>query len=279
MSAQIVFDDGSPTVGSKDNGSLTAITLSNFDDTGVAGWEWEIVDRPQGSAAVLSDPNDAAPTFTPDVRGTYLVRLQTYADAALETLDDADEQVYAIRLAGAYDWRVPAAGETSQLDSTRGWAAARETAIRDVHAFMTSGVPALMGATNEETTVLGSEVLLGGFAFDGGNLPALTAYLRLIGLLTTSTPGTTASLRLYDMGSSSAPSGPGVLRSTATIPYASANTINMQQVALDIVASPGVGADEVHDAERLYELRMIIQGGTAGDTLKVHWGGLVLLGS
>ena len=131
MTAQIVLDDGTPTTGSKDSGTLTAITVSNFSDTGVLGWYWELFDRPIGSSAVMADPYESEGSFTPDVRGTYGVRLRTYSDASRETLDDADEQLYAIRLEAPYEWRIPAAGETNQLDTSRGWATAVETALRE----------------------------------------------------------------------------------------------------------------------------------------------------
>ena len=139
MTAQIVQNDGGgPVTGTVDNGSLTTVSLSNLDDTGVLGWSWELMYRPQGSTASIADPNASSSSFTADVNGTFLVRLTTYADAARTLVNDQDEQCYAIRLGAPYAWRIPAAGEAGQYDSAAGWAPAREAAIRDIHAFLTN---------------------------------------------------------------------------------------------------------------------------------------------
>lgn len=164
MTAQIVFNDGTPHIGSYDAGVLGSITLSNFDNTGVLGWEWELLDRPIGSAAVLSSATAAEPTFSTDVRGTYFVRLRTYVDAARTSLDGQDSKVYAVRLAGTYDWRVPAAGETREMDAQRGWATSREEAIRDTAAYLTGGLQSAYAA--QPTVDLGGGILL---VQEGGN--------------------------------------------------------------------------------------------------------------
>ena len=136
MTAQIVIDDGTnpPAIGSTDNPSTFLATshgLSNFDDTGILGWRWTLVDKPIGSAAARSATDTASVTLTPDVAGSYLVRLETYTDAARTIADDLDEQIIGVRFEGAQDWLVPAAGETVQ-QGTRGWAQSREEAIRGV---------------------------------------------------------------------------------------------------------------------------------------------------
>lgn len=137
MSASIVQDDGGgPVTGSVDNGSLVSVTVSNADDTGILGWQWEFIYRPIGSTAVLLSPNAASTSFTPDVTGTFLLRLTTYVDAARTEVEDIDEEGYAIRLAAPNNWRIPAAGESRQYDSVAGWAIAREEAIRATHAFL-----------------------------------------------------------------------------------------------------------------------------------------------
>ncbi len=146
MTAQIAFNDGAVHIGSYDGGLLTSIVVSNVDNTGVLGWSWELLDVPVGSAAVLSSATAAAPTFTADIRGTYFLRLTTHTDVGRTILDGFDEQVYAIRLAGAYNWRVPAAGEARELSTTRGWAIALDDIIRDINTFMTSGATALADA-------------------------------------------------------------------------------------------------------------------------------------
>ena len=47
---------------------------------------WEFVETPEGSLAVLSNAETATPTFTPDVPGTYVVKL-TVSDGILEDID------------------------------------------------------------------------------------------------------------------------------------------------------------------------------------------------
>jgi len=279
MTAQIVIDDGGgPVVGTIERASTligTVCTLSNYDDTGIAGWLWTLVDKPYGSAAALSATDTATVEITGDIEGGYLLRLQTYTDAARTLLEDVDEQLIGIALPAPFDWQVPAAGETGQRGA-RGWATPRELAIKDVHAFMNSGFLAVQGAQNEDTSVVGSEVVMGGFVFTGGNLGPLGAKLRLIGMLTTATPATDLHLRLYDMGAPGVPAA-GILRATATIPYASAGTVQLAETTLSAVAVPGVDADQVHLTQRIYELRLIIDGGTAGDAAKLHFGGIALV--
>lgn len=169
MTASIRIDDGTnPPSASTDNPSTflgVLHTLSNFDDTGVLGWEWELVDRPIGSAAALSSTTTATTTMTPDVSGDYLVRLRTYADAARSELLDADEQVVGVRLAPPYDWAIPAAGETTQRGA-RGWAEPREEAIRDVHAYMVGGLQAVLDSDNAAV----EDINLEGNAFIDGSV-------------------------------------------------------------------------------------------------------------
>lgn len=134
MTASIRIDDGTnPPAPSTDNPNSfigVAHSISNFDDSGVLGWRWTLVDKPAGSSATLTSTSAATTGLTPDVEGTYLVRLETYTDAARTDLDDVDEQVIGVRFVEPLDWLVPAAGETTQQNATRGWAAARNEAIR-----------------------------------------------------------------------------------------------------------------------------------------------------
>lgn len=145
MAAAITIDDGTnPPV----TGKLTqpfvwlnvVHTFSNFDDTGVLGWEWTLLDKPIGSGASVATPFASTMTITPDVPGTYLVRLRTYTDAGRATLDAEDQTFLAVLFDGTFDWRVPAAGETDEDSATRGWATAREDAIRDLQAYATGGL-------------------------------------------------------------------------------------------------------------------------------------------
>lgn len=278
MTASISLNDGGgPVIGSQDNGALGAsVDVSNADDSGVLGWRWEMAYKPPGSSVSAPSGSVATFNFVPDVRGTYLIRLTTYTDAARANIDDADEQCYAVRLEAPFDWRVPAAGETTQYGAS-GWAPAREAAIRQMHGFMTSGLAAMCGVVNGDLTVTGSEVTLGGFVYDGARLPATGGWLRLVGRLVTPTAGAILYLRLYDLGAPGTPAAP-VLRASCEITEAAhgSNTAVID-TELDVVAAPGVDADEIFNARRIYELRAIVTGTAAG--AKVLWGGIALDGA
>lgn len=53
-----------------------AVELRNVDDNGVQRWFWDMLDKPPGSSATISNPTSAVATFTPDVVGTYRVYLR-----------------------------------------------------------------------------------------------------------------------------------------------------------------------------------------------------------
>ena len=52
-----------------------AVTLRNGNNSGVDSWRWELLARPTASTARLSNPILSTCTFTPDVVGTYRVKL------------------------------------------------------------------------------------------------------------------------------------------------------------------------------------------------------------
>lgn len=135
MSAVIVIDDGTnpPVQGSVDLDNAfigVSIGLSNADDTDVAAWRWELLDKPRGSSAILSSTTGSTSTVTPDIPGSYLVKLTTYADAAAEQIDAVDVELVGVRFERPFAWLVPAAGQTLQLDASRGWADQVEELIR-----------------------------------------------------------------------------------------------------------------------------------------------------
>jgi len=131
------------------------------------------------------------------------------------------------------------------------------------------------GGSNADTSILASEVVVGGFYFDGSQLGGvLTATLRFVGQLNSVTALVDMDLLLYDMGAPGVP-GPGVLRSTATI--TAQNVIDLQDVALTVDPAPGINANEIFDSPRLYEIRLIINSATPGDSAKLHYGGLALV--
>lgn len=147
MTARIVMNAGAgPVVGSitlPGSGVGTAITLSNQDNTGVAGWKWEMIDAPASSVAYNPLP---APSFsatwgvTPDVKGeSILVRLTTYKDAARTQVDAIDQKLVRVRFDPPFDWVIPAAGESIEANEIRGWAADVNRTLRDIHDSLGAG--------------------------------------------------------------------------------------------------------------------------------------------
>jgi hypothetical protein len=82
-------------------------------------YAWSILSRPAGSAATLDAADTAAPSFTADVSGTYVVQLivtDGFADSAPDTVTVTTLNAAPIADAGA-DQTVPA-GSTVQLDGS-----------------------------------------------------------------------------------------------------------------------------------------------------------------
>src|SRR5690606_9071875 len=66
---------GAPSVSRDDLVIGSAVTLSNHNDNGVRSWRWELLGKPMDSTATLSNSSLPSTTFTPDVAGTYRIRL------------------------------------------------------------------------------------------------------------------------------------------------------------------------------------------------------------
>lgn len=119
----IAQNDANQVPGSRDDLILnTPVQLSNQDNTGVVSYLWQIIDQPSGSTAVLSSSLSPAPTFTPDIEGTYLIRL--IVNAGIST----DQQGAAVKTINLH-YRIPAASEQGEFDSIRGWAGAADDAF------------------------------------------------------------------------------------------------------------------------------------------------------
>lgn len=124
--AQIVIvqegSAGAPGVSRDDLVTGEEVTFQNADDTGVRTWRWRMVDKPTGSAAVLSAPTAAEVTFTPDISGSYMVELVIDEGQ----LGQIDRRLAVIRddFGGILQVRVPAAGEDNEANwggNDRGW--------------------------------------------------------------------------------------------------------------------------------------------------------------
>lgn len=94
------------------------VQLDNQNIGGETTFNWTIVDKPPGSLSVLSSAIIQNPTFTPDVEGTYLIKLVVNIATGTE---QTDQVVAAVRHFKTRD-RIPAAGETTEGDASDGWA-------------------------------------------------------------------------------------------------------------------------------------------------------------
>lgn len=116
------------------------VTLSDPANTGP--YTWALVAKPPGSTAVLSSTSDPAPTFTPDLPGTYLVEVTSNGNASFDIVagDGGNlptRHVPKGNQGGAAvkhpdGSRVPAQGETTQFGSFADIAAIG--AFMDLHA-------------------------------------------------------------------------------------------------------------------------------------------------
>lgn len=161
------------------------VTLHNQDDTGVRSWRWEITDRPTGSAAVLSSPVDAAPTFTPDVVGSYRIRLIVNDGR----VGEVDTRIAAIR--DSLGLRVPAADERAEANwliggtpNTKGWKPEFEH-LRSAVATLDASVTDLEGdgvvlvrdivfSDDDGLTIVDGNNTIAGLTWTGANIASRT---------------------------------------------------------------------------------------------------------
>ncbi len=104
----------------------TVVNLNNNNVGDETSWAWTLLDIPAGSTASLTGAATTNPTFTPDVEGTYLIRL--IVDAGLPT--EATDKVVAAVLQIKSGNRIPAATETTEASSSRGWAVTTNALLR-----------------------------------------------------------------------------------------------------------------------------------------------------
>lgn len=102
------------------------VNLDNQNTGGELTYLWEFLDRPEGSAAALSNPAIQAPSFTPDVEGTYLLKLTVNRTLATEATDTVIVGISQLRT----NERIPSAGETREESTTRGWAQATNRLLK-----------------------------------------------------------------------------------------------------------------------------------------------------
>jgi hypothetical protein len=109
----------------------STVLLSNDDEGGELTYAWSITDQPEGTADVLSNAAIENPSFTPTKEGTYQIRLVVNALSGTEAIQTAAVSVLDTRTKE----RIPAAGETLETGSVKGWALAlNRISARTLHA-------------------------------------------------------------------------------------------------------------------------------------------------
>lgn len=96
----------------------SVVSLDNSNNGGELTYLWEFLDMPAGSLTTFSNPAIQNPTFTPDSEGTYLIRLTVNATLATEVTNTVIAAIAQLKTG----MRIPAAGETTEESTSRGWA-------------------------------------------------------------------------------------------------------------------------------------------------------------
>lgn len=96
----------------------STVQLNNVNAGGEVTYLWEILDAPEGSLAALSNAALQNPTFVVDCEGTYLIKLTVNRTLATEVSSKIIAAVSQLKSG----LRVPAAGESTEMSTVRGWA-------------------------------------------------------------------------------------------------------------------------------------------------------------
>ena len=127
----------------------TGVVLSNDDLGGEVLKQWYLVQKPAASSAVLTaGPSADERTLTPDVYGTYVVRV---------VVNNTMMRVSAGAVLHPSGLREPAVGETTEWNNTLGWA----DSAKDLWRASGMGVPLLDLTTKNTTGVLTVEEVVG----------------------------------------------------------------------------------------------------------------------
>jgi len=149
--------------------NLPINVLAQLDTTGGgAAWAWTLLDKPSGSAAVLSNPALQNPAITPDITGTYLLRC---------IIDGVTSEfaVFSV-IADRSLLRVPAAGEGAAnlggaLAGARSWAEASNERFRFYDRWMETGPAVICKNISGGAVTRGSLVYVNGTALLYNALP------------------------------------------------------------------------------------------------------------
>lgn len=132
----------------------TLVQLSNADLGGETTYLWSILDQPPGLADSLSSTSIENPTFTPKKEGSYL--LQLIVNFGLPD-EQRDRVVCAVRQLKTLE-RIPAAGETTEVDLSDGWANAMNALLRRIDGLL-SDPGIIVGANNSGGSLARGDVV------------------------------------------------------------------------------------------------------------------------
>lgn len=110
----------------------TLVQLDNQNAGGETTYTWSILDQPPGTLDALSSVSVQNPTFTPKKEGSYLIRLVVNQGQVTE---QEDRVVCAVKQLKTLE-RIPAAGETTEVDSSDGWATSYNGYLRRVDSLL-----------------------------------------------------------------------------------------------------------------------------------------------
>lgn len=120
----------------------TLVQLDNQNTGGEVTYTWSILDQPPGPVDSLSSVSAQNPFFTPRKEGTYLLRL--IVNQSLPT-EQEDRVVCAVEQVKTGE-RIPAAGETTEADTSDGWATAMNSLLRRMDTLI--GDPGIFTGVN-----------------------------------------------------------------------------------------------------------------------------------
>ncbi len=130
-----------PAIGSQLDAKINSVVnLDNLNSGGELTFTWSILDQPPGALDSLSSVSAQNPFFTPKKEGSYLLRL--IVNQSLPT-EQEDRVVLAVAQLKTRE-RMPAAGETTEADTSDGWAVSMNSLLRRVD-FLLSDPGILVG--------------------------------------------------------------------------------------------------------------------------------------
>jgi hypothetical protein len=118
------------------------VQLDNQNAGGETTYTWSILDQPPGALDALSSVSVQNPTFTPKKEGSYLLRLIVNQGAVTE---QENRVICAVKQLKTLE-RIPAAGETTEVDSADGWSTSYNGYLRRVDTLL--GDPGIFVGVN-----------------------------------------------------------------------------------------------------------------------------------